>query len=69
MAISDMFNRFGVSGVFGFVLGVALAIWVQPTTSAGFGFIVLGGLFLTILIVEIARGATAVARRRNHSRD
>ena len=46
--------RFGVSALVGFVIGIALVIWVDPAPD-GVGFIVMVAIFLTIIVTEVVR--------------
>ena len=64
--MSVLIKKFGVSAAFGFVFGIAVAIWVSPTTHEGFGSIVVGGVFLTVIVVEFVR---AVSGRQGGSKD
>ena len=65
--MSEVLKRFGVSAIVGFVFGVALSIWVSPTTRGGVGFVIVMGMCLVIIVVEVIR--VVVAKPQNPPRD
>lgn len=54
----------GAGGLLGALLGIALVIWIEPTTPGGAGLIIVVAILLTLLLFEVARSVASVLRSK-----
>jgi hypothetical protein len=47
-------KQYGLPGVAGSILGILLVAWIQPSTTAGVGLIVITTVLLCVLLSSVA---------------
>ena len=60
----DLIKRFGIGGALGAIVGMALVIWLDPTTSEGQALVLVVGVLATVLVVEVAHLICRRSRER-----
>ena len=48
--LTNLKKNLGISGIVGALVGVALVIWIEPTTKAGTGLILVVSVLLSVVI-------------------
>jgi hypothetical protein len=61
----DEIKGLGAGGILGVIIGIALVIWVAPTTAGGVGLVILVSAFAVALVVQTVRW---ISSRTNTSR-
>ena len=46
-------KQYGLPGITGALLGILLVTWIQPTTTAGVGLVILTCVLLTVALTSI----------------
>lgn len=51
----ELLKQNNVAGTIGVLLGIALVAWVQPTTTAGVGLLMLVSILTCIVLASVLR--------------
>jgi hypothetical protein len=51
----ELLKQHNVPGALGFLLGIALVAWIQPTTTAGVGLLILVSMLICIVLASVLR--------------
>lgn len=49
----ELFKRHNLPGAIGILLGIALVAWIQPTTTAGAGLLLLVSILICIVLASV----------------
>ncbi len=61
----EKIRKLRIGGTLGVLVGIGLVFWVEPTTRAGQGLVLLIGFCVTVVAVGIARSIKqALTRKR-----
>jgi len=48
-------KQYNVSGAVGVLLGFALVAWIQPTTTAGAGLLILSTILICVVLASVVK--------------
>jgi len=51
----ELLKQHNLPGALGILLGIALAAWIQPTTTAGVGLLILVSILICIVLASVLR--------------
>jgi hypothetical protein len=51
----ELLKQHNVPGALGVLVGIALVAWIQPTTTAGAGLLMLVSILICIVLASVAR--------------
>lgn len=62
-------KQYGLPGVVGALLGICLVVWIQPTTTAGVGLVIITVVLLCVVLASTAVSLFGGQKRSGSGRD